>query len=50
MNELIKVNEENMTVKGRDLYEALEIKERFSLWADRQRSVFGDDLTTVSGR
>lgn len=47
MNELLKVNEESMTVSGRDLYEALEVRERFSLWADRQRSIFGDEITSV---
>lgn len=47
MNEIIKVNEETMTVSGRDLYDALCIKERFSLWASRQKSYFGDEITTV---
>ena len=48
MNELIKVNTDNMTVSGRDLYESLEIRERFSVWAERQRSTFGEEITTVS--
>ena len=47
MNELIKVNTDNMTVSGRDLYESLEIKERFSAWAERQRSTFEEEITTV---
>lgn len=47
MNELLIVDFEKQTVLGRDLYKALEIKERFSVWADRQRAIFGDELTTV---
>lgn len=36
MNEIIKVNydSEQPTVSARDLYGALEIKERFSAWAE----------------
>lgn len=47
MNEIIKVNEDTMTVSGRDLHEALEIKERFSVWMERQVAYFGDEITTV---
>ncbi len=47
MEEIIKVNQDNMTVSGRDLHEALGIKERFSLWAERQKAVFGEEITTV---
>ena len=35
MNNLIKVNFDTQTVSARDLYEVLEIKERFSVWAER---------------
>jgi anti-repressor protein len=44
---MIKVDFDNQVVKGRDLYEALEIKERFSVWASRQKAVFGDEITSV---
>lgn len=47
MEELIKVNEDTMTVSGRDLYDALEIKERFSVWAERQKATFENEITTV---
>lgn len=47
MKELIKVNEEDMTVSARDLYEALGIRERFSLWADRQLQYWADEWTSV---
>lgn len=47
MKELIKVNEKDMTVSARDLHEALGIKERFSLWADRQIQYWGDEWTSV---
>lgn len=47
MNEFIKVNEETMEVSARDLYEALGIKERFSLWADRQLQYWQEEWTNV---
>lgn len=42
MNQLININEEEETVSARDLYEALEIKERFSLWIDRYEELLSD--------
>lgn len=42
MNQLININEEEGTVSARDLYEALEIKERFSLWMSRHKDLFSD--------
>ena len=51
MNELIKINyeSEQPTVSARDLHEALEIRERFSLWFSRLMDTFtlGEDFTTV---
>ena len=47
MNEIIKVNEESMEVSARDLYDALGIRERFSLWADRQLQYWQDEWTSV---
>ena len=47
MNEIIKVNEETMEVSARDLYDALGIRERFSLWADRQLQYWQDEWTSV---
>lgn len=47
MEGIVKVNQDTMTVSGRDLHEALGIKERFSAWAERQKAVFGDEITTV---
>lgn len=47
MNEIIKVNEDTMTVSARDLHEALGIRERFSLWADRQLQYWEDEWTSV---
>jgi anti-repressor protein len=47
VEQMIKVDFDNQVVKGRDLYEALEIKERFSVWASRQKAVFGDEITSV---
>lgn len=50
MNELIKVNEEEMTVSARDLHDALEATERYSVWFDRFSAGFaeGEDYTTVN--
>lgn len=42
MNQLININEETETVSARDLHEALEIKERFSLWIDRYKELLSD--------
>ncbi|MGO5051456.1 phage antirepressor KilAC domain-containing protein [Lachnospiraceae bacterium LCP25S3_G4] len=49
MNELIKVNLETQTVSARDLHDALEVKERFSVWFGRFSDLFesGTDFTTV---
>ena len=50
MNDLIKINYEGEqpTVSARDLHAALEIKERFSVWADRLINYFGTgELTSV---
>ena len=48
MNDLIKVNFDTQTVSARDLYEVLEIKERFSVWAERLINYFGgEELTSV---
>lgn len=49
MNELITVNEDAQTVSARDLHEALEVKERFSLWFGRFTDMFVDneDFTSV---
>ena len=49
MNDLITVNEDTQTVSARDLHEALEIKERFSLWFSRFTDMFTEyeDYTSV---
>lgn len=48
MNEIIKVNYDTQTVSARDLYTALEIRERFSAWADRLLNYFGsEEMTSV---
>ncbi len=47
MNEIIKVNHDTMTVSGRDLHDSLEVKERFSLWAERLHKYFGEEVTIV---
>lgn len=50
MNEIIKINydSEQPTVSARDLYGALEIKERFSAWAERLLNYFGnEEITSV---
>lgn len=49
-NEIIKINyeSEQPTVSARDLHEALEVKERFSVWAERLINYFGsDEMTSV---
>lgn len=48
MNEIIKVNyeRENPAVSTRDLYKALEIKERFSAWVERLLGYFGEEEMT----
>lgn len=50
MNELIKVNADNQTVSARDLHDALEATERFSVWIQRYLPNFiaGEDFTSVS--
>lgn len=50
MNELITINyeTEQPTVSMRDLYEVLEIKERFSAWQNRLVKYFGiEEMTSV---
>lgn len=50
MEEIIKVNyeNENPTVSARELHGALEIKERFSTWAERLLNYFGkEEMTSV---
>jgi len=51
MNEIIKINyeTEQPTVSARDLHEALEVKERFSVWTDRLLNYFGSDEMTSVG-
>lgn len=50
MNEIIKLNTDNMTVSARDLHEALEATERFSVWIQRYLPSFkeGAEYTSVS--
>lgn len=50
MNELIKINFDNQTVSARDLHDALEATERFSVWIQRYLPSFieGEDFTSVS--
>lgn len=50
MNELITVNADTMTVSSRDLHDALEATERFSVWIERYLTGFveGDDYTCVN--
>ena len=49
MNEIIKVNEETMTVSARELHKALEIEKRFSAWFETNSQGFieGVDFTGV---
>ena len=46
MNELIKVNQETMTVSARELHDALGIQKRFSAWfeANSQGFIEGEDF------
>ena len=50
MNELLKVNDDSQTVSARDLHDALEATERFSVWIQRYIPNFieGEDFTSVS--
>ena len=52
MNEIIKINYDGdePTVYARDLYEVLEVKERFSVWAERLLNYFGSDEMTSVGK
>ena len=50
MNQLININEEKETVSARDLHEALEIKERFSLWIDRYEELLSDYRLSPVGK
>lgn len=49
MNEIIKVNDESMTVSARDLHDALGIQKRFSAWFETNAKGFveGEDFTSV---
>ncbi|WP_414626256.1 antA/AntB antirepressor family protein [Lactobacillus delbrueckii] len=51
MEELIKIKTENdqQLVSARDLHKALEVKTRFSLWAEQNFKMFeeGTDYTSV---
>ena len=49
MNNLITVNDEVQTVSARELYKALEISKRFSVWFDSNSQGFveGEDFTSV---
>lgn len=47
MSELVVVNFDTQKVSLRDLHQSLEIKERFSVWAERIKATFGDELTSV---
>lgn len=47
MSNLVLVNFDTQTISLRDLHNSLEIKERFSVWADRIKALFGDELTSV---
>ena len=49
MNEIIKVNQETMTVSARELHDALEVQKRFSAWfeTNSQGFVYGEDFTSV---
>ena len=44
MDEIIKVNNDNQTVSARDLYNALEIKKRFSSWFETNSSDFIENV------
>lgn len=49
MNEPISVNFDTQTVSARDLHAVLEVKERFSVWADRLVNYFGvEEMTSVT--
>lgn len=50
MNEIIKVNQETMTVSARELHDALEASERFNSWFNRMSAGFieGEDFTSVN--
>ena len=50
MNELLNVNTESQTVSARELHDALEATERFSVWVQRYLPNFveGEDFTSVS--
>lgn len=50
MNEIIRVNQETMTVSARELHDALEASERFNSWFNRMSAGFieGEDFTSVN--
>lgn len=50
MNELLRVDEDSQTVSARDLHDALEATERFSVWVQRYLPNFvaGEDFASVS--
>lgn len=50
MNEIIKVNSDNMMVSARSLHDALEISERFSLWMRRYTELLDEYGVTPVGK
>ena len=50
MNEVIVINENNMTVSARSLHDALEISERFSLWMRRYTELLDEYGVTSVGK
>lgn len=50
MNEIIRVNQETMTVSARELHDALEASERFNSWFNRMSAGFieGEDFTSAN--
>ena len=49
MNEIIKVNQETMTVSARELYKALEIKYDFKRWTDSNLKDFVESVDYFRG-
>ena len=44
MDEIVKVNKQDMTVSARDLYEALGLSKRFSSWFETNSQGFIEGL------
>lgn len=51
MDEIVKVNKQDMTVSARDLYEALGLSKRFSTWFETNSQGFieGQDFNPYFG-